>query len=66
MDLDGNGWLSKTEIDAAMRTFMMDKGQEPEQADIDLAFKKMDKNKDGKISFREFLSMTKEILTKGR
>jgi len=45
---------------------MMAKGHEADKEQIDLVFKKIDKNKDGKISFREFFSMTKEILAKAK
>lgn len=66
LDRDNSGFLSREEMEVAIKSFMMAKGQEADKEQIDLVFKKIDKNKDGKISFREFFSMTKEILAKAK
>ncbi|KAF8929865.1 hypothetical protein BGZ58_008631 [Dissophora ornata] len=51
MDLDRNGFITKPEF----RKSIIDANRNPEEYDLDDFFAKADKNKDGKISFHEFV-----------
>jgi len=64
MDIDNSGWLSKTEIEVALKMYLLSRGEEPSAEDIDTVFGQLDKNHDGKISLKEFIDMTKAILKK--
>ena len=64
LDVDRNGWLSKVEVESAFINFLFRKGVQPSRTEIDSLFARLDRNKDGRVSFKDFFITTKEILSK--
>lgn len=60
-DKKNDNFMETSELGDALNQFAKQNGRKPlEKAQIDTIFKKYDNNKDKKISFEEFLKVTKE------
>ena len=53
-DKNSDGFVEKLDFISLMRGYFNSKHMKPNQLDIDLTFKKVDLNSDGKISFEEY------------
>ena len=63
VDTDGSGFISQTELSAAMNQMSLDAGiTQPDNAQIEEAMKALDTNNDGKVSLQEFSVLVRAIL----
>ena len=62
-DIDGSGYIEKKEINKFLTQFAKEQKIDPPSAqDIEETLKRLDKNKDGKLSKDEFQVLVKQIV----
>lgn len=63
VDLDGNGFLERNELEAVMEKVAKDIGvDKPTKEEVDDVLNQMDENKDGKLSMDEFQVLIEQVL----